>query len=376
MQSNNSKIAFQQEPEQLEGLDDSIDVGGREYPIDSVLIRTEHRTIHDVVRRMKKNIYILDPEFQRDFIWDDGKQSKLIESLLMRIPLPVFYLAEQADGRIVVVDGLQRLRTIRRFLDEELTLKDTQTGDTLNGKQFSTLPPKLQARIEDSQLTLYLIDSKVPERTRLDIFDRVNSGVPLTRQQMRNSLYSGAGTRWLKNEVLSNEFQTATASGLKASTMRDREVVNRFCGFYLLGVDAYKGDMDDFLAEALKKLNKLSDDERSILSKKFRKSMEINYQIFGEHAFRKYTTGTLRKSVINIALFDILSVKFADPEEVFKQFNQIEIHNRFLELMANTEFQYSISNSTNSIKQVTTRFNWLDSALSETWPKKHWIWDD
>ena len=160
MQTNNSNISVEQEPEQLEGLDDSIDVGGREYPIDSVLIRTEHRTIHDVVRRMKQNIYILDPEFQRDFIWDDGKQSKLIESLLMRIPLPVFYLAEQADGRIVVVDGLQRLSTIRRFLDGALTLKDTQTGDTLNGKQFSTLPPKLQARIEDSQLTLYLIDSK------------------------------------------------------------------------------------------------------------------------------------------------------------------------------------------------------------------------
>jgi uncharacterized protein with ParB-like and HNH nuclease domain len=96
--------------EDIEGIDQIAgDLG--EYPIDSVLIRTENRTVFDVVRRMKKGQYILDPDFQREFVWDLDKQSKLIESALMRIPLPVFYLAEQDDGRIIVVDGLQRLTT-------------------------------------------------------------------------------------------------------------------------------------------------------------------------------------------------------------------------------------------------------------------------
>ena len=163
------------------------------------------RTVDDVLRRIKQDRYVLDPEFQRDFVWKDLKQSKLIESVLMRIPLPVFYLAEDSQGKMIVVDGLQRLSTFNRFVDGELqlTLKDQVE---LNGKRFADLSPKLQNRIEDCNLTLYIIDSKVPERARLDIFERVNSGEPLTRQQMRNSLYSGSGTRFLKRRSWNSSF--------------------------------------------------------------------------------------------------------------------------------------------------------------------------
>ena len=137
----------------------------------------------------------MDPDFQRDFIWPVDKQSKLIESVLMRIPLPVFYIAENEDGRMVVVDGLQRLSTFRNFVEDGLRLRLPDQPD-LNGKQFADLEPKLQNRIEDCNLTLYVIDSKAPERARLDIFERVNGGVPLTRQQMRNCLYMGQGTKF------------------------------------------------------------------------------------------------------------------------------------------------------------------------------------
>ena len=89
-----------------------------DYPIDDLLIRHETRTIHEVIRRIGQNNYVMDPDFQRDFIWPEDKQSKLIESVIMRIPLPVFYLAEDDMGRMVVVDGLQRLSTFRRFVKE------------------------------------------------------------------------------------------------------------------------------------------------------------------------------------------------------------------------------------------------------------------
>jgi len=198
-----------------EGLDtSSFDLG--DYPIDSLLIRSDQRTVFDVIRRMEKGQFILDPDFQRDFVWDEAKQSRLIESTLMRIPLPVFYLAENEEGKVIVVDGLQRLSTLQRFLRDELALRDLgkESGEPnerreshqLNGMRFRDLPPKLQNRIEDTQLILYLIDAKVPERARLDIFDRVNSGVPLSRQQMRNSLYVGPATRWLKERAQSAVF--------------------------------------------------------------------------------------------------------------------------------------------------------------------------
>ena len=110
----------------------------------------------------------MDPDFQREFIWDEAKQSKLIESVLLRIPLPVFYLAEDSEGRMVVVDGLQRLSTFKKYVDGNLRLK-LKDHPELSGKTFKDLSPKLQNRIEDCNLTLYVIDSKVPERARLDI---------------------------------------------------------------------------------------------------------------------------------------------------------------------------------------------------------------
>ena len=237
--------------EAIEGLDKSDDGSWGNYPIDTILIRNETRTVHDIIRRIDQGSFIMDPDFQRDFIWTEDIQSKLIESVLMRIPLPVFYLAEDTEGRMVVVDGLQRLSTFQNFVNNRLRLK-LPTQKELHKKRFQDLSPKLKNRIEDCNLILYVIDAKVPERTRLDIFERVNSGVSLTRQQMRNCLFMGASTSFLKAEAKTELFIRATGESLKAATMRDREFVNRFCAFQLLPLSEYS-DMDDFLAAALKK---------------------------------------------------------------------------------------------------------------------------
>ncbi|SPJ26461.1 hypothetical protein PAA8504_04323 [Palleronia abyssalis] len=105
-----------------EGIDAPRGGGWGEYPLDAVFVRTEQRTVAEVVKRIQKGRFVLDPDFQRDFVWEKTKQSKLIESTIMRIPLPVFYVAETPDGRIIVVDGLQRLTTFTRFLDNKLSV--------------------------------------------------------------------------------------------------------------------------------------------------------------------------------------------------------------------------------------------------------------
>jgi hypothetical protein len=163
--------------EKIEGLGQDEDASLGDYPIDTVLIRNENRTVHDVLRRINKGSYILDPDFQRDFIWSPEKQCKLIESVLMRIPLPVFYLAENDKGQMVVVDGLQRLSTFQRFVNNELRL-NLPAQPELNNKRFKDLSPKLQNRVEDCNLILYLIDAKVPTQALLDIFERVKQRGP------------------------------------------------------------------------------------------------------------------------------------------------------------------------------------------------------
>ena len=351
-------------PEELEGLGDKDDVSSEDYPIDTLLIRHESRTIYDVLRRIGQGAYIMDPEFQRDFIWREDKQSKLIESVLMRIPLPVFYSAEDDQGRMVVVDGLQRLSTFKRFVDGELRLS-IPGKDELNNKCFGDLSPKLQNRVEDCNLIFYIMDAKVPERARLDIFERVNGGVPLTRQQMRNSLYTGEATRFLKDEAKTEIFLQATGRSLNWRTMRDREFVNRFCAFQLLSVEEYKGDMDDFLAQVLKKMNGLKSEDLSRLSTEFRRSLVNNYEVFARCAFRKHRRIDDRRTVLNASLWDVMSTGLSRyPEEMVKSRAEA-LRSRFYSLMVNREFVTSITDGPNAQRQVRHRFSIADAMFKE-----------
>ena len=354
------------EPEVIEGLGGDEDAGWGDYPIDTLHIRHEQRTVHDVVRRIDQGSFVMDPDFQRDFIWDDDKQSKLIESVLLRIPLPVFYLAEDTQGRMIVVDGLQRLSTFARFIKNKLRLKLPNQED-LHRKRFEDLSPKLQNRIEDCNLVLYIVDAKVPERARLDIFERVNSGVPLTRQQMRNSLYMGPATAFLKEEASTDVFRQATGESLQSATMRDREFVNRFCAFRLLDLESYsnKGEMDGFLARALMFMNELQKEQLRTLSTEFRNSLRNNFAVFGEHSFRKHRPGQERRGVLNASLWDVMSTGLSRiPEDTVLK-RKAALQSRFYVLMDDEPFIRSITYGPNGANQVRHRFEVMRRTLAE-----------
>ena len=352
--------------EKIEGLGDPLaDVDENVYPLDDVMVRSETRTVAEVVKRIKRGRFSMDPDFQRDFVWEPSKQSKLMESCLMRIPLPVLYVAEGPDGRIVVVDGLQRLTTFARFLGDKLALTGLGREHPLNGRRFSDLPIHLQERVEDTQLTLYILDKDAPQRARLDIFERVNSGAILTRQQMRNAIYNGSGTRWLSNMAKEKSFLTATGRSLNAKTMRDREAINRFAGFCLLGWESYvNGDMDEFLAQALELLNEEDDEVLNEMERAFVRSMDKNYELFGRHAFRRSLAMDGRKrSVINISLFDVLSWAFTHiPHRIINECGD-EIEKIVIDLVQEPDFEDAVTYSTNSTKQVRIRFDMVEQAL-------------
>ncbi|MBK6999104.1 MAG: DUF262 domain-containing protein [Rhodoferax sp.] len=359
--------------EEVEGLDNSQSEGwGGDYPLDAVFVRTETRTVQEVVKRIKAGRYQLDPDFQRDFVWPVDKQSRLIESCVMRVPLPVFYVAEAKDGRIAVVDGLQRLTTFNRFLADEFSLilraDEDQPAHPLDGKKYGELPLLLQERIEDTQLTLYILDAKAPERAKLDIFERVNSGVSLTRQQMRNCLFNGPATQWLKKASKNPEFLSASGRSLDSKSMRDREAINRFCAFYLIGEEKYSGgDMDAFLARALEKMQKESTDLDQLYST-FTYSMKVNRYLFGNHAFRKsleHCEALASRTVLNIALFDVCSVLLADIDKDIINNNTQALREMFSSLIKDAVFNHAITYSTNSTRQVKKRFEMARVAISK-----------
>lgn len=361
----NQQSAQVMSDEKIEGLENKGSWG--EYPLDEMLIRNDHRTVHDVLRRIEQGSYVMNPDFQRDFIWPEDKQSKLIESVIMRIPLPVFYTAEDSEGRTVVVDGLQRLSTFHKFVNNELKLR-LPDREELNGKQFSDLSPKFQNRIEDCNLIFYIIDSKAPERARLDIFERVNGGVPLTRQQMRNCLFMGKATSFLRIEAQTDIFLEATGESLNQKTMRDREFVNRFCAFRLLSLDKYRGDMDDFLANCLTGMNKMQDSDLERLSMEFRRGLDNNYNLFRQHAFRKssadypYNTG---RSVINASFWDVMSTGLSFYKSCHVRAHAELLRGAIQQLLNTDEFNTAITYGTSDTKRVRYRFQMAQEKFEE-----------
>lgn len=350
--------------EPIEGYEPPEPGGWEDYPLDELAIRDERRTAVDVVRRIEQGRFVMDPDFQRDFVWDTTKQSRLVESILLRIPLPTFYVAEDKSGRLIVVDGRQRLTTLERFLSGKLKLKLPDRKE-LDGKRFTDLDPRLQNRVEDCQLLFYIIDHSVPERARLDIFERVNGGEVLTRQQMRNAIYNGPATEFLRDEAETALFLQATGKSLNTNRMQDREFVNRFVSFTLMPLDEYKGDMDKWLADGLLNLAKLPDAEREALRQRFRQTLTNNYAVFGKHAFRKHKTATQDRSVLNASLFDVMSQALADhnPETVVERAEKIR--GVFYRLMEDDVFIKAITYGPNTPKEVRTRFANAAALLQE-----------
>lgn len=341
--------------EEPEGLDDTGGSWG-DYPLDQLRIRSETRTVFDAARRIDQGLYGIDPDCRRDCIWPEDKQSRLIESVLLRLPLPAFYMAEDREWRPVVLDGLQRLSALQGFLKGELRLRIPERQE-LHGKRFDDLLPKFQNRIEDCQLTFHIIDADAPERACLDIIERVNGGAALSRQQMRNCLHTGPAARFLKQEAQTAIFSSATGGSLNAKTMRDREFVNRFCAFRILGPEAYpRDDMDGFLAECLEEMNRFADDETARLSEAFRRGLANNFELFGKQAFRKHAPGEERRGVLNASLWDALSVGLADyPRDAVKAHAE-PLRRAVWELLADPVFAAAITDGPNGPGKVETRF--------------------
>ena len=182
---------------------------------------------------------------------------------------------------------------------------------------------------------------------------------------MRNSLFMGPATQFLKRESTTDLFKEATGGSLSSKTMRDREFVNRFCAFHIMGFEDYRGDMDNFLAESLRVMNKFLPEELSNLSKDFRRGLENNFRLFKRHAFRKYTVGENRRSVLNASIWDVMSTGLSRyPTSVVDRHSNRFVH-RVSQLLANEDFIAAITYSTNQTRRVQSRFNMAEAIFKE-----------
>jgi len=350
----------------------SLDEPKKPYEVSKLKMEPKHLSIFQALRKIEKQEINLNPEFQRAFVWDKIKQSRLIESVLIRIPLPAFYLDATDQVNWSVVDGLQRLTTLYRYCREEsFPLTGLQFLRELENLKFSELPPKYKVLVEDdTQLLFYNLMPGTPVEAKFTIFSRVNTGgMQLTSQEIRHALNQGKATKILHKISLDPRFKKATNGVVESLRMSDRELILRALSFMHLGVSHYKGfsDLDSFLLSSMSEINQLSDKSIAALESKFISSLEKVVAIFGRYSFRKFSERDGRRSPFNKALFEawIVSVSKYDEETLMK--HSEEIIDRFIdEINKWDDFTKSISSSTGSQSAVSTRFSRIAKILEET----------
>lgn len=357
--------------DQVENDDEEDERRSFRYDPDKINIITREPTIEQLLRRIDEEALNLAPKFQRQAdIWKPDVKSRLIESILIRIPLPAFYVDATDEENWLVVDGLQRLFTLKEFVnDNKLTLSGLEYLNDLEGKRYEQLIPRYQRRILETQPTVYLIQKGTPPEVKYNIFKRINTGgTPLSPQEIRHALNPGQATEFLAKLAKMQEFkQIVDLSDSKKSRMDDREFVLGFLAYTLTSYKDYEeGNRDEFLSEALFKINKLTNQELASIKDKFKKSMIAAHEIFGKNAFRKVSKKKPRKYPLNKALFEVWSVKLSQLSteniQKLKDKNQ-EIINHFTHYVDNDqEFNLSISQAAN---KVDYRFGTVEKIIQD-----------
>lgn len=359
----------------VEDIDEGDGEIRRPYDPTKTHIATRQQSIDSLAKRIEFDEIDMAPEFQRGAgLWSNERMSRLIESLLIRIPLPAFYFDGSNDEKWLVVDGLQRLITFQRFLvQKNLHLSQLEYLKEYEGCSFDLLPRDLRRRIEETQVTLHIIQAGTPPEVKYNIFRRINTGgLVLNSQEIRHALYQGAGTRFLETLAQSPVFIEATANSISSKRMLDREMVLRFLAFTITHYREYDEDnLDTFLNDHLAILNQSTDAARNALRERFELAMRAARDIFGPEAFRKLERKPAhRRNPINKPLFEAWSALLgartpAELEHLVRMREQLR--SRFAETCTkDRDFYLAISQATNNVISVHTRFSTIEDMIIDT----------
>lgn len=330
-----------------------------------IRIQDYRLSVESLARRMASGTIDLQPDFQRQGgLWSEIAMSRLIESMMLRIPIPSLYVdssASEHDEFWVVVDGLQRLTAVKKFVvDKTLRLQNLEYLNNLNGMTFDELPWSFRNRIELTQLTISCIERGTPEQVKFNVFRRINTGgLPLSAQEIRNALYGGAGLKLLKELAQTPLFEHLVGKGGPKDRMTGHEYVLRFLALCQGGPSgAHKGSLDFFLNDRLKQLNRTKPEELERLRRRFHRALGGAFDVLGENAFRKVYQEGSHKLPVNKALFEAWMVnldELPDPDLHTLTDRKDKVLRSFILLMQDSQFEKSISMATRDLSKVKLR---------------------
>lgn len=331
-------------------------------------------TISGLFDRRQEGDLILQPDFQRYSVWDRSLKSRLIESVLLDVPLPIIYLAEEQDGREEVIDGQQRLTAFFEFLNNELALGGLEIRTDLKNKRFRDMDRETQNKVRRATIRTVTIRKESSEDLKYEIFKRLNTGsVALNDQELRNCIYAGPYNRLLRELAGDPDFMYLMGLQNPEKRMRDVELVLRFAAFYHATYLNYKPPVKKFLNDDMKLYRNLSDVDAIKLRTAFKNSVQTVRSLLDRNAFRRYYRGTevnpngyWEPNKFNYSLYDVLMWGFSqrDRNTVFPHLDAIRESLIYL-MTEDQEFIDAIELSTSSTQAVTARFDKWRSALNQ-----------
>ena len=266
-------------------------------------------SVESIIKKIKYGEINIDTEFQRKrSLWSQSVKSQLIESLMIQLPIPPMYFDGRDTNKWDIIDGLQRLCTLKEFmLDHEWKLKDLEYLADYNGCSMEDLPRVYQRSIEEGQLAFYLILPDTPEDVKYSLFKRINTpGLKLESQEIRHALYQGVATELVRDLVENDTFRRVTNGDVPSKRMQDREMALRYLALRYMGAEEYQNNtMDSYLNKAMSFLNRQEPETIEEYKETYFKALECNFEIFGIYAFRRISKLKPKaRKPINTALFE------------------------------------------------------------------------
>jgi hypothetical protein len=331
-------------------------------------------SIRELFNQEQDGDLLLQPDFQRYYVFDDAKAGRLIESVLMGVPLPLVYLSEEPSAKLSVIDGQQRLTSFFRFLQNELRLSRLTILTEYNGKYFRDLPDDMQRAFRNGTIRCIVIKRESHPDIKFEIFERLNTGsVRLNDQELRNCVYRGSFNRLLAELAQELEWLGLLRRTEPDNRMVDREMILRFLALYL-DWNQYRAPMKQFLNNSMRKHQNMPASEISRLRDVFRKSVLCVRSVFGSKAFIRYEPGRVGQphgswggeTRLNMALFDTVMLGFSryDQRDLVPQGDAIL--EALVDLMAtNQSFIDAITLGTSQANRLQTRVDIWNNRLRE-----------
>lgn len=323
--------------------------------------------VDNLVSQVKSKILFLRPlsdrpKFQRQYVWSDKLASRLIESVLLNVPIPPCYLSENEDNELDVIDGQQRIFSLYRFVENQFALKELEALREFNGKRFFELPSKEQRKIKTHTMRCIVVTNESHPEIKFDVFERLNtSTMPLNAQELRNCVSRGVLNDLIAE--LSFDARWLKIRGRKAPDKRlaDEEIILRFFAFQSRSLNPYRTPLKSWLNDAARLGRRLSPDRLAELRAVWSQSINVSLSWFAPfEAFRRPGAKAINRALFDLVMLTASTIKEDDATAKMKQFRE-----RYSLLLQNEEFLDLISRSVDHKRRTDRRFELWEAEMQK-----------